>query len=428
MRTAFDIEQEIDLYLGWPMASDSLFRVGYNDLRRHLFVIGQTGSGKSTLLKNLAYQLILQNAGVSLIDPHGDLSEELLKLIPRRRFDDVVYFDASDPGFAVALDWFGRSMPKERREPIASALVAAFRGFFGDSWGPRLEMILSASLLALLEAEGQSLLGLQRLLEDQRYREWVVGQVSNPMVRSFFENQMGKWDKRQHAEFVGPVLNKVSRLFLHASTRGLCAQVKAKANVRFMMDDRRILIANLAKGKIGGDSASLLGAMLVALFEQSAFSRAEMPEADRVPHTLIVDEFHNFATTRFASAFSELRKYGLSIVACTQYLQQTLPEIRDSVFGNCGTIIALRTGADDADLLRRQMGDEDKSLWWYKDLPNYEAVVRRMTQIEDPWKIRLLPTIAKPIHNGETLKSLSRSKYATPRSDIEQKIGRWLCR
>lgn len=426
MRTAKHIELDIELYLGWPQASDAAFRIGFDDLKRHLFVVGQTGSGKSTLLKNLAYQLILQDAGVSLIDPHGDLSDELLKMIPRKRFDDVVYFDASDPDFAVALDWFGRSMPKERREPIASSLVAAFKGFFGDSWGPRLEMILSASLLALLEAEGQSLLGLQRLLEDQRYREWVVGQVTNPMVRSFFENQMGKWDKRQHAEFVGPVLNKVSRLFLHSSTRGLCAQVRAKANVRFMMDDRRILIANLAKGKIGGDSAALLGAMLVALFEQSAFSRAEVPEEERIPHTLIVDEFHNFATTRFASAFSELRKYGLSIVACTQYLQQTLPEIRDSVFGNCGMVVALRTGADDADMLRRQMGDENKALWWYKDLPNYEAIVRRMTKIEDPWKIRLLPTITKPLHNGSVLKTLSQNKYSTKRIVVEEKISRWL--
>lgn len=426
MRTQQHIENDIQVYLGWPISSDKLFHLDYKDLERHLFVVGQTGSGKSTLLKNLTYQLTVQDAGVTLIDPHGDLCEEVLRLIPNRRFDDVVYLDAADPDFAVALDWFGRSLPKERREPVASAIVAAFRGFFGDSWGPRLEMILSASLLALLEVEGQSLLGLQRLLEDASYREHIVSRVTNPMVKSFFENQMGKWDKRQFAEFVGPVLNKVSRLFLHTSTRGLCAQVKTKVNVRFMMDDRRILLCNLAKGRIGEDSASLLGAMLIALFEQSALSRADIPERDRVPHTLIVDEFHNFATTRFATAFSELRKYKLSVVACGQYLQQTLPEIRDAIFGNCGLIIAMRTGAEDAEILRKQLGDDSKSLWWYKDMPNYEAIVRRMTRIEDPWKIRMLPPLREAVHDGKVLKRLSREKYAVRRTEIENKIVRWL--
>jgi len=424
MRSHLDGNNSIQL--GRLLSHGRSFDIELSDLQRHLFMVGQTGSGKSTLLKNLAAQIIASGGGTSLIDPHGDLSEELLRLIPRSRFDDVVYLDAADESFVVALDWFGRSLPKNRREPIASALVAAFRGYFGESWGPRLEMILSASLLALLECDGESLMGLPRMLEDERYRARILTRVKNPMVRSFFENQMGRWDKRQHAEFVGPVLNKVSRLFLNRSMRGLFGQTRAKVNVRFMMDDRRILIANLAKGKIGEDSAALFGSMLVALFEQSAMSRADISEHDRVPHILMVDEYHNFASLRLVNAFSEIRKFGLSIVAVGQYLQQSAPEIRNAIFGNCGTIITFRTGAEDAEVLRKHLANEEQSLDWFKDLSNFEAIVRRMTRIEDPFKIKTHAALYTDRHDGVVLKQLSREKYASDRQQLEERIERWL--
>lgn len=416
------------IQLGRLLSHDREFGLERSDLERHLFILGQTGTGKSTLLKNLASQLIHAGEGVSLIDPHGDLSEELLRLIPRSRFDDVVYLDAADEEFAVALDWFGRSLPKNQREPVASAMVAAFKGIFGESWGPRLEMILSASLLALLECDGESLMGLPRLLEDERFRARILARVRNPMVRSFFENQMGSWDRRQHAEFVGPVLNKVSRLFLNRSMRGLFGQTRAKANIRFMMDDRRILIANLAKGRIGEDSAALLGSMLVALFEQSAFSRGDIPESDRVHHTVLIDEYHNFSTTRFASAIAELRKYRLSLVLAGQYLNQASVEVRDAMFGNCGTIIAFRTGADDASNLRHHFANEHQSLDWFKDLQNYEAIVRRMTKIEDATKIRTHACLYNDQHDGIKLKNLTRQKYAVDRLQLENRIARWIRR
>jgi Type IV secretion-system coupling protein DNA-binding domain len=391
-------------------------------------LFGQTGTGKSSALARMAVTAIQQGMGVSVIDPHGQLADEILLNVPSDRFDDVVHLDASDADHAVSIDWLGRSLPATQREAAASALVAALKGIWHDSWGPRLEMILASGLLALMEVPQASLFGLSRMLDDERYRAWVVKQVKNPAVRYFFNEQMGRWDRRQHAEFIGSVQNKLGRLFLSPTMRHLFGQVGSKVCLRRLLDERRILIANLSRGRIGEDNSAILGSMLVAMLEQAAMSRADIDESLRQPHLLIVDEAATFATTRFASALSQIRKYRLALVLAGQYVKQMSPAVADAIFGNVGTVMTLRTNTEDVKLFKKHFGDEERSTWWYADLPNFTAIIRRMHIVEEPWKLRLLAPTKPQRSDSLKLRRASRERFAVPRSDVEQRLNQWLGR
>ena len=230
---------------GW--GEDVPFGLEPGERRQHVYVIGQTGAGKSTLLHNLILQDIEAGRGVALIDPHGDLAQEILDHIPSRRTDDVVYFDASadDP---VGINLFRAA---DNWHLAASGIVSAFKKIWGDSWGPRLEYVLYATLAALLQCENTSLLGVSRMLHDEQYRAWVVKQVKDPMVRSFWLNEFAQYDRAFRQEVIGPIQNKVGQLFLAPALRNVLGQVGTKINFRFMMDRKRIFIANLNKGRIG---------------------------------------------------------------------------------------------------------------------------------------------------------------------------------
>ncbi len=428
MRNNSFCSKDVWLPIGSDANSGRQVGFGLEDLERHLAIFGQTGTGKSTLIGHLAVAAFRQNVGITCLDPHGQLAEQLLLHVPRHRFDDVVYLDASDESYSVAIDWLGRSLSASQREGVASAIVSAFKGIWYDSWGPRLEMILSASVMAVLEVPQTSLLALPRLLDDERYRSWVVKQVQNPSVRYFFNEQMGKWDRRQHAEFIGSVQNKLSRLFLSSTMRHLFGQVGSKVCFRRLVDERRILIANLARGKIGEDHSAILGAILVAMLEQAAMSRADIDESLRQPHIAVVDEFATFTTLRFATALSQIRKYKLSLVLAAQYMKQLSPAVADAVFGNVGTVIAMRTNTEDVELFKRQFGDEDRSSWWYSDLPNYAGIVRRMHLVENPWKMQLYPPATSNRPDSRTLRQLSRERFGVRRDRIEQNISKWMGR
>ncbi|GFO82750.1 MAG: hypothetical protein A49_23770 [Methyloceanibacter sp.] len=325
------------------------------DRRQHVFVVGKSGTGKTTLLRNLILQDIVAGRGVGVIDPHGDLAVDLLDHIPPGRTDDVVYFNPADQDYPIGLNLLGR-VPNEIRHLVASGVVGAMKSIWRDSWGPRLEYLLYAAAAALLECENVSLLGVQRMFVDERYRAWVVKQVQDPVVRSFWFDEFAGYDRRFLVEAVAPIQNKIGRLLMAPPIRNILGQVRSKIDARFMMDDRRILIANLAKGRLGEDKANLLGAVLVTQFQLAAMSRADMPEDERVDFTLFVDEFHNFLTDSFASILSEARKYRLSLVLAGQYLSQVPDVIQESVFGNVGTMISFRVGEADAAVLAREFG------------------------------------------------------------------------
>jgi len=247
------------------------FGLSASERRQHLFIIGKSGAGKTTLLRNLILQDIEAGYGVGLVDPHGDVAKDLLDHIPPQRTDDVVYFNPADLDHPIAFNFLA-NVPKDVRHLVASGIVGSFKSIWRDSWGPRLEYILYAAIAALLDCQNVSLLGIQRILTDDRYRQWVVRQVRDPLVRSFWTEEFAGYDERFRKEAIAPIQNKVGQLLMSPPVRNIVGQVRSKIDFRFMMDRKRIFIANLSKGLIGDDKAGLLGALLISQFQQAAMS------------------------------------------------------------------------------------------------------------------------------------------------------------
>lgn len=396
------------------------FGIELADRRQHVYVIGQTGAGKSTLLRNLILQDIEAGRGVALIDPHGDLAADVLENIPPWRTDHVVYFDPASPD-PLAINLFRAT--GDNWHLVASGIISAFKNIWADSWGARLEYILYATLAALLQCDNTSLLGVSRMLYDDRYRAWVVKQVKDPMVRSFWVNEFANYDRSFRQEVVSPIQNKVGQLFLAPALRNALGQVATKVNFRFMMDEQRIFIANLSKGLIGEAHSSLLGSLLITGFEVAALSRADIAPAERRDFFLYADEFHHYATDSFASILSEARKYRLSLTLAHQYLGQLSEQISTAVFGNVGTFLAFRVSEADAGLLERQFGGSFTSAN-FTGLENYELCARLLSR--DPFQARSL----EPLDTGRRRRQIvirnSRRKYCTPGKVVEERIDRWL--
>jgi hypothetical protein len=402
------------------------FALFQKDRRQHLHVIGKSGTGKTTMLRNMIIQDIAAGRGVGLIDPHGDLATEILDFIPGHRIDDVAYFDPSDASHPIGFNLLG-NVSKERRHVVASGVVAGFRGIWAESWGPRLEYILYACVAALLECQNVSLLGVPRMLVDDEYRAWVIRQVKDPMVRSFWLSEFTRYDRRFVQEAVAPIQNKVGQLLMAPELRNILGQVRSRIDARFMMDKRRIFIANLSKGKIGEDKANLLGALWVTQFQLASMSRANVPESERVDFNLYVDEFQSFVSDSFASLLSESRKYGLSLALSNQYLDQLKPNILKALVGNVGSIVAFRVGYEDAEKLERVFNRSYVAAH-FTGLSNGEVCAKLLSEGREvePFLGRTLPPVGKRYGHGEKVKRRCREKYATPRERIERKIEAWL--
>ena len=280
---------------------------------------------------------------------------EVLRQIPRWRTDDVVYFDAADLDHPIGLNLLADVTPA-RRHLLVSGAVGAMKSIWRESWGPRLEYILSAALSALTECQNVTLLGVQRMLVDERYRQWVLRQVRDPVVYQFWTGEFAGYDPRLRAEAISAVQNKLGALLLSSPLRNILGQVRNGIDARFIIDNRRIFIANLSKGKLGADRANLLGALLVTQFQLAALGRADMPEDERADFCLAIDEFHNFSTDSFASILSEARKYRLSMLLAHQYVEQLTDEVRDAIFGNVGSLVVFRVSDRNAELLSREFG------------------------------------------------------------------------
>jgi len=402
------------------------FGISRVDRRQHLYAIGKTGTGKTTLLRNLICQDIERGFGVGVIDPHGDLAEELLDCIPSWRSDHVLYFNPADADFPIGFNLV-RSSLGARRYLESSAVVGAFKHIWRDSWGPRLEYILYAAIAALMECENVSLLSVPRMLVDERYRRWVLKQVRDPIVRSFWENEFPRFDKRFLAETIAPIQNKVGQLLMAAPLRNVFGQVKSKVDPRFIMDNQRIFIANLSKGRLGEDKANLLGSLLVSKFQTAAMARADMPEDSRKDFYFYIDEFHNFSTESFAGILSEARKYRLNLTLSHQYMDQMQKEVRDAVFGNVGSLVCFRAGLKDALVLANEFGSQ-YSPEQFTDLGNYEVRVKLLSNGDngEPFLAKTMsPWI--PFHNHRAnLLRRSRERFGTRRDLVESKIRRWL--
>ena len=405
---------------------ERVFGIKMDDRRRHMYVIGKTGMGKTNLLENLAIQDIQKGHGIAFIDPHGDTAEKLIKAIPSNRINDVIYFNPADQDFPIAFNVMEKVGP-EYRHLVASGLVGVFKKIWADSWGPRLEYILRNAILALLEYPGSTLLGVTRILVDKSYRERVVEKITDPVVRSFWVDEFTKWNDRVLQEVISPIQNKVGQFLSSALIRNIVGQTVSTFDVRKLMDEKKILIMNLSKGRLGEDNSALLGAMMITKIQLAAMGRVDIPEETRADFYLYVDEFQNFATESFANILSEARKYRLNLILANQYVTQIDEEVRDAIFGNAGSIVSFRVGAMDAEFLEKEF----EPVFMMNDivnLPKYQIYLKLMIDgiAGDAFSATTLPPIKlEDIGNEDKIINASRERYATNKNDVEDKIRRW---
>lgn len=406
---------------------ERVFGIKQDDRRRHMYVIGKTGMGKTNLLENLAIQDIQKGHGIAFIDPHGDTAEKLIKSIPKNRINDVIYFNPADQDFPIAFNVMEKVSP-EYRHLVASGLVGVFKKIWADSWGPRLEYILRNAILGLLEYPGSTLLGVTRILVDKSYRERVVEKITDPVVRSFWVDEFTKWDPRVLQEVISPIQNKVGQFLSSALIRNIVGQTVSSFDVRQIMDERKILIMNLSKGRLGEDNSALLGAMMITKIQLAAMGRVDIPEETRADFYLYVDEFQNFATESFANILSEARKYRLNLILANQYVTQIQEEVRDAIFGNAGSIVSFRVGAMDAEFLEKEF----EPVFMMNDivnLPKYQIYLKLMIDgiAGDAFSANVLPPIKieSDIETEQKIINSSRERYTSKKEDVEEKIRRW---
>jgi energy-coupling factor transporter ATP-binding protein EcfA2 len=402
------------------------FGIAAVDERQHIYIIGKTGSGKTTLLRNLILQHIALGHGVGVIDPHGDLSEELLNHIPPKRADGLVYFNPGDIEFPVGLNVIS-NVPPDRRHLVASGIVAAFKGIWHDSWGPRLEYILYNAVSALLDCNDETLLGVNRMLTDESFRSSVVGQIKDPFIKSFWMDEFEHYDHQFRLEAIAPIQNKIGQFLLNPITRNILGQVQNKVDIPYVMDNAGLFIANLSKGQLGHDKSNLLGSLLVTQFQLGAMARSTKPESERRDFYLFIDEFQNFSTDAFASILAEARKYRLCLTLSHQYIDQLSDPIRQAVFGNVGTLVAFRIGYPDAELMTKEFG-KTISATALADLERYEAVVKLLVEGAnlEPFRARMLPPLEHYTGRREYIIAQSRKRFAMPRRKIEDKLECWM--
>ncbi len=422
-----DHENEVVLFAETNFRNQNRrFGIKTDDRRRHFYVLGKTGMGKTTLLENMVISDIMAGHGVGVVDPHGDFAEKIIDFIPSNRVNDVVYFNPADFDYPIGFNVL-ESVDERHKHLVASGLMGVFKKIWPDVWSARMEHILNNCILALLDNPGSTLLGINRLLTDREYRKRVVSKLSDPVVKSFWTDEYARWEDRFRNEAISPIQNKVGQFLSASVIRNIVAQVKSTINIREVLDTGKILIMNLAKGRIGEDSSRLLGGMLITKLQLAAMERVDMPEADRRDFYLYVDEFQNFATQSFASILSEARKYHLNLIIAHQYIEQLDPEyVRPAVFGNVGTLVTFRVGGQDADFLEGeftpQLLPEDLVA-----LGKYEVYMKLMINgvASVPFSARTLPPIANRTGNVDKVIKVSRERYAQPRKEIEEKIMRW---
>ena len=403
------------------------FGIKARDRGLHMYTIGKTGTGKSTMLQNMILDDIKKGKGVAVVDPHGQLVEDVLERMPAHRINDVIYFNPADRDFPIGFNLF-ENVDEDLRSVVASGIVGIFKKLFAESWGPRLEYILRNAVIALLHYPDTTLLGVNRLLTDKAYRQRVIRKVTDPVIRDFFEDEFERYDPKFQREAIAPIQNKVGQFLSSSTIRNILGQPKSAFDMRKVMDEGKILLMNLSIGRIGEDSAALLGAMLITKIQLAAMSRADVPEAQRSDFYLYVDEFQNFATEAFAVILSEARKYHLNLTLTNQYIAQMPEVVAQAIFGNVGTIVSFRVGPGDASSLVGEFAPVFESQDMV-NLPNRTVYVKMAIDgvTRPAFSATTLPPQDVNIsqENLEKVIKVSRERYARPRAIVEQKIQEW---
>ena len=405
------------------------FGIKRDDRRRHFYAIGKTGMGKSNLMENMAIQDIQNGHGIAYVDPHGEGAEKLLDFVPEERIKDVIFFNPADLDFPIAFNVMEK-VDFKYRHLVAGGLMGVFKKVWPDVWSARMEYILNNTILALLEYPDSTLLGVNRMLADPEYRKRVVEKVNDPVVKSFWVTEYARYTQRYEIEATAAIQNKVGQFVSNALIRNIIGQTKSTINMRKIMDDGKILILDLSKGRIGEDNSRLLGALLITKIQLAAMSRVDVPEDARKDFYLYVDEFQNFATESFANILSEARKYRLCLIIGHQYIGQLEDKdtkVRDAVFGNVGTMAVFRVGAEDAEFLEKEFSPE----FTIEDLVNtakYNIYLKLMIDgmSSHPFSaITLPPPIPLENSNRDKIIAASRERYGVTKEIIEDKISAW---
>lgn len=403
------------------------FGIKREDRRKHFYILGKTGVGKSTVFKNMFIADILRGDGACFVDPHGETVEELLDFIPPERVMDVIYFNPTDTQYPVGFNLL-ELKDKAQRDLIADGVVEVFHKQFGDSWGPRLQYILTNTIATALEAQGTTLLSVTRLLMDRNYRKFILKQVHDPILIKFWDEEYAQMSQNAKllSESVSPIQNKVGRFISSAVTRNIIGQVKSTIDLREIMDNKKILLVNLAQGKLGEETASLLGGMIITRLQSTALERVDIPADQRNDFYLFVDEFQNFATDSFAKILSEARKFRLDLCMTNQYIDQLPLTVRQAIFGNVGTLASFVVSQSDASILEKELAPNVSS----EDLVSLDAhsmyvklCVDGMTSV--PFSAKSLPPRFQPFGLKSQVVASSREMYGTQREIIEDKILRW---
>ncbi len=404
------------------------FGIKVDDRRRHMYIIGKTGMGKTTMLENMVISDIMNGYGVGVVDPHGDFAEKMLDYVPKERIKDVIYFNPADGDFPIAFNPL-EQVTNEMRPLIASSIMGVFKKIWPDVWSARMEYILNNALLALLEFDDSTILGVLRIFSDKDYRSKIVNQLKDPVIKGFWVNEYARYAQKFETEATAAIQNKIGQLVANPTVRNILGQPKSAMNLRKAMDEQKILIFNLSKGRIGEDNSALLGAMIITKLQLAAMSRVDLPEKDRKDFFLYVDEFQNFATDSFANILSEARKYRLSLILAHQYIRQLVHDMntrmRDAVFGNVGTLISFRVGAEDAEFLEKEF-EPDFMATDILNLAKYNVYVKLMIDgvASRPFSAKTIDPIARPPQSyAQEIIEHTRKTYATPISVVSAKIA-----
>ncbi len=403
-------------------------KLAHEDRQRHMYVVGQTGTGKSTFLENLALQDMINGDGFAFVDPHGDTAEKLLAMVPRERVEDVIYFCPADMEYPMGLNLFEFHNPEQKDFLIQEAINMLYKLYDPQRQGiigPRYEhWFRMAALTVMANPEGGTFIDIPKVFTDNQYAKELIKHVTDQTVLDFWNKEMAATSDYHKSEILGWFVSKFGAFMANQMMRDIIGQSKSAFNLREIMDNKKILLVNLSKGRAGELNSKLLGMIFVMKFQAAAMSRSDVPESERQDFALYVDEFQNFSTDSFATIMSEARKYHLNLIVANQFTTQLSEEIRDAVFGNMGTIVSFRVGQNDVEALTRYF----QPLFGHDDLlriPNYNTIIRTLVKgvPTQPFSMSALPPLGTPNPQLlQALKQLSAAKYGRPKAKVEAEI------
>lgn len=390
---------------------DTIFGIKKEDRYRHIWTVGKTGTGKSTMIANMAIDDLKKGRGLGVIDPHGDLCDDILDYIPSSRINETIYFNPADTNFPISLNPL-EVTNREEAELVVSGLMAIFTKVWANVWSARMEYILRNSFMTLSEIPNSTLEDVLKLLSNQSYRNKVVSKISDTALVHFWKEEFDKMPEKLQKEAISPIQNKVGQFVTSPLIRRIIGKPKSSIQIDEIMNEKKFFLANLSQGRLGEDNSALLGAMLITKFQIAAMRRVDTPKDQRIPYYLYVDEFQNFATSSFIKILSEARKYRLALILANQYMAQIPEEVQKAILGNAGSLITFGIGAEDAQIVNKEYS-EVFSEGDLVNLHNYQIAIKLMIDghTTRPFLAHTLPLPASKNQNRPKVIQVSRERW-----------------